>query len=178
MEKIYLSDSGPKVSPAIYGFWRWEETGSTGVAAMEKIINQCLGFGINTFDHADVYGGYQCETLFGKVLKNQSFKREDVVLFTKCGVRIPHPAKPGIRVKHLDTSAEHIIASVESSLKNLNTDHIDIFLLDQLDPLSNLEETALTLERLRGSGKIRNIGVANFSVFQHQLLVSYLHIPV
>ncbi len=178
MHKIYLSDSGPKVSPAIYGFWRWEDTSSAGVSAMEKIVNYCLEQGINTFDHADVYGGYQCEELFGAVLKKKSFKREDIVLFTKCGVNLPHPNRPGIRTKHVDTSAAHIARSVDSSLQKLGTDYIDIFLLDQLDPLSNLEETALTLERLRGSGKIRNIGVANFSVFQHQLLASYLRVPI
>ena len=63
-------------------------------------------------------------------------------------------------------------------MQKLRTDYIDIFLLDQLDPLSNLEETAVALERLRTSGKIRNIGVANFSVFQHQLLASYLRVPI
>ncbi len=178
MEKIYLSDSGPKVSPAIYGFWRWEDTSATGLASIEKIVNYCLELGINTFDHADTYGGYQCEELFGEALKQKSFKREDIVLFTKCGVNLPHSTRPDIRVKYVDTSAAHIVKSVDSSLKKLRTDYIDIFLLDQLDPLSNLEETALTLERLRGSGKIRNIGVANFSVFQHQLLASYLRVPI
>jgi len=178
MDKIYLSDSGPKVSPAVYGFWRWEDTSASGVAAMEKLVNFCLELGINTFDHADVYGGYQCEELFGNVMTRRSFKREEVVLFTKCGVNLPHPNRPDIRVKYYDTSAAHIVASVDRSLKNLRTDYIDIFLLDQLDPLSNLEETALTLERLRTSGKIRNIGVANFSVFQHQLLASYLRVPI
>ena len=178
MNKIYLSDSGPKVSPAIYGFWRWEDTSAAGAAAMEKIINLCLELGINTFDHADIYGGYQCEELFGNVMKQRSFKREDVVLFTKCGVNVPHPNRPDVRVKYYDTSSAHILKSVDNSLQKLRTDYIDIFLLDQLDALSNLEETALTLERLRTSGKIRNIGVANFSVFQHQLLASYLRVPI
>jgi predicted oxidoreductase len=63
-------------------------------------------------------------------------------------------------------------------LRNLRTDYIDVFLLNQLDPLSNLEETALTLEKLKDSGKIKNVGVVNFSVFQHQLLSSYLRIPI
>ena len=178
MEKIYLSDSGPKVSPAIYGFWRWEDTGATGPAALEKIVNYCLELGINTFDHADIYGGYQCEELFGNVVKQKSFKREEIVLFTKCGINMPHSSRPDVRIKYVDTSAAHIVKSIDSSLKKLRTEYIDIFLLDQLDPLSNLEETALTLERLRGSGKIRNIGVANFSVFQHQLLASYLRVPI
>jgi len=178
MEKIFLSDSGPKVSPAVYGFWRWEDTSATGAASMERIINLCLELGINTFDHADIYGGYQCEELFGNVMKQKSFRREDIILFTKCGVNIPHANRPGVRLLHYDTSATHILKSIDNSLKNLGTDYIDIFLLDHLDPLSNLEETAQVLERLRASGKIRNIGVANFSVFQHQLLASFLRVPI
>ena len=119
MTKIYLSDSGPKVSPAIYGFWRWEDTGETGLASMERIVNYCLEIGINTFDHADIYGGYQCEELFGNILKKRSFKREDVVLFTKCGINSPHANRPDIRVRYADTSAEHILKSIESSLQKL-----------------------------------------------------------
>ncbi|RYY52613.1 MAG: aldo/keto reductase, partial [Chitinophagaceae bacterium] len=108
----------------------------------------------------------------------KSVKREDLVLFTKAGVNLPHPSRPDIRIKHYDTSREHITNSVENSLRKLNTDYIDVFLLNQLDPLSNLEETAVTLERLKESGKIRNIGVVNFSVFQHQLLSSFLRSPI
>jgi predicted oxidoreductase len=177
MEKIYLSDSGPKVSPAVYGFYRWAD-GDLSQAKMETIINLCLELGINTFDHADIYGGYECEELFGQVIKSKSIKREDIVLFTKCGIRLPHPSRPEIRVKHYDTSRAHILKSLENSLRYLRTDYIDIFLLNQLDPLSNLEETALTLHKLRESSKVKNIGVVNFSVFQHQLLSSYLRIPI
>lgn len=177
MKKIYLSDAGPKVSPAIYGFYRWFPQ-DLNLKKMENIVNLCLELGINTFDHADIYGSYQCEQLFGEVIKNKSVRREDLVLFTKCGLMVPDPSQPEIRVKYYDTSREHILKSVENSLRKLKTDYIDIFLLNQLDPLSNLEETAVTLQQLRDSGKVKNIGVVNFSVFQHQLLSSYLRIPV
>lgn len=177
MEKIYLSDSGPKVSPAVYGFYRW--SGSyVNEDKMEKIMNLCLELDINTFDHGDTYGDYTCEEIFGSVFKRSGIKRESIVLFTKCGINIPHAARPDYRVKHYDTSREHITNSLENSLRNLRTDYIDVFLLNQLDPLSNLEETALTLEKLKDSGKIKNVGVVNFSVFQHQLLSSYLRIPI
>ncbi len=177
MEKTYLSDAGPKVSPAIYGFYRW---GANEINAdkMEKIVDLCLELGINTFDHADIYGGYQCEEVFGEIIKNKRIKREDIVLFTKCGLVVPHPSRPDVRVKYYDTSKDHITESIENSLRKLRTDYIDIFLLNQLDPLSNLEETAMTLQKLRDSGKVKNIGVVNFSVFQHQLLSSYLRIPI
>jgi len=177
MEKTYLSDAGPKVSPAIYGFYRW---GADEINAnkMERIIDLCLELGINTFDHADIYGGYQCEEAFGEIIKNKRIKREDIVLFTKCGLVVPHPSRPDVKVKYYDTSKDHITESIENSLRKLRTDYIDIFLLNQLDPLSDLEETAITLQKLRDSGKVKNIGVVNFSVFQHQLLSSYLRIPI
>ncbi|MBC7849301.1 MAG: aldo/keto reductase [Chitinophagaceae bacterium] len=178
MERIYLSDSGPKVSPAIYGFWRWNEANQLNLQNMDRIINLCLDLGINSFDHADIYGGYECEEMFGSVLRQKSFKREDIVLFSKCGVLEPHKNRPDVRVQYYDTSAAHIQKSVENSLRNLRTDYLDVFLLHQLDSLSNLEETALALDRLCASGKIHNIGVANFSVFQHQLLASYLKVPI
>jgi predicted oxidoreductase len=177
MEKTYLSDAGPKVSPAIYGFYRWNEQ-DISLSKMEAIIDLCLELGINTFDHADIYGGYQCEEAFGEIIKNKRIKREDIVLFTKCGLVVPHPDRPDVRVKYYDTSKDHITESIENSLRKLRTDYIDIFLLNQLDPLSDLEETAITLQKLRDSGKVKNIGVVNFSVFQHQLLSSYLRIPI
>ncbi|HMR90927.1 MAG TPA: aldo/keto reductase [Chitinophagaceae bacterium] len=178
MEKIYLSDSGPKVSPAVYGFWRWQTIDQYTPAGMESIISLCLDLGINTFDHADHYGGYECEELFGNIISKKKIRRQDIVLFTKCGIRVPHPSCPDIRLRHADTSALHIERSVESSLRKLRTDYIDIFLLEDLDILANIEETALALERLRTSGKIRNIGINNFSVFQHQLLASFLRVPI
>jgi predicted oxidoreductase len=177
MEKIYLSDSGPKVSPAVYGFYRWKEQ-ELSQSKMERIIDLCLELGINTFDHADIYGGYQCEEMFGEIIKSKRIKREDIVLFSKCGINLPHSSRPDVRIKYYDTSKEHILESVENSLRNLRTDYIDIFLLNALDPLSNLEETAFALQKLRETGKVKNIGVVNFSVFQHQLLSSYLRIPI
>lgn len=178
MEKIYLSDSGPKVSPALYGFWRWEDTGPGAEQKMERIVNLCLELGINTFDHADYYGGFQVEELFGKVIRSGSVKREDLVLFTKCGQNFPHPSQPNVIVPHIDTSAERIRKCVDHSLRKLRTDYIDIFLLEYLDPISNVEETVFALEGLRNSGKVKNIGVSQLTVFQHQLLSSLLRVPI
>jgi predicted oxidoreductase len=178
MKQTYLSDAGPRVSPAIYAFWRWSDEVINTDQEMERIVNLCLELGINTIDHADVYGLGNAEEAFGKVIAQKSFKREDIVLFTKCGLNLPHPDKPEVRVKHYDTSEQNIIRSVNSSLKKLRTDYIDIFLLDHLDPVSNLEETAYALDNLKTSGKIKHIGVSNFTVFQHQLLASYLRTPI
>jgi predicted oxidoreductase len=171
MKKVYLSDSGPKVSEAIYGFWRWENLENTP-AKMEQIINLCLELGINTFDHADIYGDFTIEEQFGKIIANKSFKREDIVLFSKCGIR-----KNG-KVTYFDNSRNYILDSVDNSLKNLKTDYLDIFLLNQSDFLADPEKTAMTLAEIVNTGKVKHIGVANFTAFQHQLLASYLTIPI
>ncbi|MCU0430815.1 MAG: aldo/keto reductase [Cytophagaceae bacterium] len=178
MKRIYLSDSGPKVSNAIYGFWRWSYESDLQLSTMEKIVNVCLELGINTFDHADAYGHYQTERLFGEVIKNKSIQREDVILFSKCGYETHHSPDPAFRIPHYNMSREHILKSVDQSLRNFNTDYIDIFLLHQFDPLADLEETASALHTLVEAKKIKHIGVANFSVFQHQLLSSYLRLPI
>ena len=173
MKKVYLSDSGPKVSEAIYGFWRWENLEQTP-AKMEQIINLCLELGINTFDHADIYGDFTIEEHFGKIINNKSFKREDIVLFSKCGIR---KSKNG-KVIYFDNSRNYIVKSVENSLKNLKTDYLDIFLLNQSDFLADPEQTAMALTEVVNSGKVKHIGVANFTAFQHKLLASYLTIPI
>ncbi|MFO0415586.1 MAG: aldo/keto reductase family oxidoreductase [Bacteroidota bacterium] len=177
MQKIYLSDSGPKVSPAIYGFYRWSDE-DLSQHKMESILNLCLELGVNTFDHADVYGGYHCEELFGKIIKSKALKREDLVLFTKAGYVTPHYSHPDIKVPHYNSSGTHLLNSLDRSLKQLHTDYVDVFLVNNLDPISDLEETARTLEKIKSSGKAKNIGIVNFSVFQHQLLSSYLRIPI
>ena len=174
MRKVSLSDSGPKVSEAIYGFWRWTDEGSVTTSNIEKTINLCLELGINTFDHADVYGDQTIEEHFGKIIHNKSFKREDIVLFSKCGIRTSDSGK----LKYYDTSRDHIINSVNGSLKRLQTDYLDIFLLHHSDFLADPEETAGALAEVVSSGKAKHIGVTNFSVFQHQLLASYLRIPI
>lgn len=177
MQKVYLSDAGPKVSPAVYGFYRWNKIENIS-STMEKTVNLCLELGINTFDHGDSYGSYHCEEVFGDLLNKKAINREDVILFTKCGLKTVNSNDPDTRIAHYNTSGAHILKSVESSLRKLQTDYIDIFLLDHLDPISDLETTAQTLENLKRAGKIRNIGIANFSVFQHQLLATYLSTPI
>jgi len=178
MKKLYLSDAGPKVSGAIYGFWRWEAGDLAQTERMDSVVKLCLDQGINTFDHADRYGDYLAEAAFGAAIKRMGISRSSLVLFSKAGVNLPHPSRPAFRVRHYDSSQAHVQASVEASLKALGTDYLDVFLLDHLDPLADLEATALGLEKLHASGKIRSIGIANFSVYQHQLLAAYLNVPI
>ena len=173
MKKILLSDSGPKVSEAIYGFWRWEDFGQDTTKKLENVVNLCFELGINTFDHADIYGGGTIEAEFGKFMKSSSIKRDDLILFSKCGVKKSASGKD-----ICDNSPKYIIESVNNSLKNLQTDYLDIFLLNNSDYLADPEQTAMALSEVVNSGKVKHIGVANFTVFQHQLLASYLTKPI
>lgn len=173
-----LNEDSLKLSPAVYGFYRWYDDADNSSANMERIVNLCLDLGINTFDHADTYGNYRCEELFGRAMRRRSFKREEIVLFTKCGFVTPHATMPGARVEHCNASQKHILSSIENSLRRLRTDYLDVFLLNCFDAITNLEETAMTLQELVETGKVKNLGVANFSIQQHRLLASYLDIPI
>lgn len=172
MEKIYISDAGPEVSAAIYGFWRWDSV-NVNAKKVEDIINYNLELGVNTFDHSNQYGNGRIEEFFGKAIQARSFKREDIVISAKSGIRTDTG-----RIRVIDHSAENIRVSVEASLEKLKTDYIDIFLLEEHDPLFNVEETASALTELVLSGKIRFIGVSNFSVSQHRLLAAHLSQPI
>ena len=173
MEKIYISDSGPEVSAAIYSFWRWDTASLVTEKKVEDIINYNLDLGVNTFDHSDEYGNGKIQELFGKAVFSKSFKREDIVISTKAGLR-----KDNKRKVFYDHSAQHIKNSVGTSLKKLKTDYIDIFLLENNDPLFNVEETASVLSELLLSGYIRAIGVSNFNASQHRLLAAHLSHPI
>lgn len=174
MKQVSLSDSGPKVSEAIYGFWRWRDEGDATTSKIEKTINLCLDLGVNTFDHADIYGDFTIEEHFGRIIQNKSFKRDDIVLFSKCGIR---KSADGLQT-YYDTSRKHILESIENSLRKLKTDYLDIFLLHHSDLLADPEETAMALSEVVKSGKAKHIGITNFTVFQHLLLASYLRIPI
>lgn len=174
MKKVSLSDSGPKVSEAIYGFWRWQDEGGETSRKIEQTLKLCLDLGINTFDHADFYGDTRIEECFGEVVQRNAIRRDDLVLFSKCGIR--KSANGKFRV--YDTSRKNIHESINASLKRLKTDYLDILLLHHSDLLADPEETAMALAEIVNSGKALHIGVANFSVFQHQLLASYLRKPI
>ncbi|MFO0321662.1 MAG: aldo/keto reductase family oxidoreductase [Bacteroidota bacterium] len=176
MEKIFISETGPEVSAAIYGFWRWNTSSLLSQKKIEDIIHYNLELGVNTFDHSNNYSNGKIEELFGKAISQSSIKRENIIISTKAGIR--QFSDKHSKGEYYDLSPEYITKSVEDSLKRLNTDYIDIFLLEHYDPLYAVEETASALIKLLRSGKIKNIGVSNFNVFQHRTLASNLTQPI
>lgn len=170
-----ISGSPLKLSPIVLGKWHIHELTKN---ELENLINAALESGINSFDHADIYGGYTCEEAFGYWLGNNSSYRDKIRLISKCGIRLVAEQRPDHRVKHYDTSEAHIIASAEQSLKNLQTDHLDMLLIHRPDPLMNPEEISSAFSKLKVAGKVLNFGVSNFTTSQISLLLTYADEPI
>jgi len=134
------------------------------VADVEKLIHVSMDGGIDFFDHADIYGGGECERIFAEALKNAKIPRGEGIIQTKCG----------IRNGFFDFSKEHILSSAENALSRLGTDYIDIFLLHRPDTLMEPEEVAEAFAQLHKSGKVRHFGVSNHNSGQIRLLNKYL----
>lgn len=163
MKKIQIADM--QASQIILGCMRIIEPGKNPV----KVIETAYENGINFFDHADIYGAGQCETVFAEALAQTSIRREDIYLQSKCAIR------PGIA---FDFSKEHIIQSVEGSLQRLQTDYLDTMLLHRPDTLMEPEEVAEAFYELEKSGKVRYFGVSNQNPMQVELLKTAVKQPL
>lgn len=158
------------LSPIIAGTMNWgiwDKNLST--SEMEHLIHICIENKITTFDHADIYGGYTTEVQFGKALSESKIVRERLQLISKCGIQLT-TGRPNI-IKHYDNSKEYIIWSVENSLKNLQTDFLDVLLLHRPSPLMIADEIAEAIEKLKQEGKIIDFGLSNFTSSQTELIL-------
>lgn len=142
---------------------------------MSELILSAFNNGINSFDHADIYGGYTTEETFGEAFLKTGINRENVFFISKCGIMYPSEKLP-IKVKHYDYSERHLIQSVENSLKNLKTDYLDCFLLHRPSPLMDISEISNTITRLLEENKIRSFGVSNFTISQMEMFKDKLNI--
>ncbi|MGG2065996.1 aldo/keto reductase [Bacillus sp. S14(2024)] len=176
MERIQMAQN-LEFSRIIQGFWRLAEWNMTDQELL-SFIESCMEMGITTFDHADIYGDYTCEALFGKALQLKPSLRDNMQIVTKCGIALTSPKFPERYVVHYNTSTEHIIKSAEQSLRNLNTDYIDVLLIHRPDPFMNPAEVAEAFSRLKQDGKVRHFGVSNFLPSQFNMLSSYLDFPL
>lgn len=158
-------------SRIVYGMWRLDEDADTSPAHVRAKIEACLDQGITTMDQADIYGGYTSEELFGAALKGTDLARR-IEIVTKTDIVVRSPRFPDARVKHYDTSAAHVTASVDRSLTLMGVDRIDLLLIHRPDPLMDHHETGAALDDLVASGKVRAVGVSNFRPWDFSLLQS------
>jgi predicted oxidoreductase len=154
-----------QLSPVIAGTWRLHEWG-LDAPALARWVAGAVDQGVTTFDHADIYGGYTVEALFGQAIARVPGLRQRLQIVTKCGIKLQHANRPAHTLKSYDSSAAHITASVHESLRALGTDHIDVLLLHRPDLLAQPAELAATFDGLRKAGKVLQFGVSNHSPAQ------------
>ncbi len=158
-----LGNSSLRAFPLAFGLWRFA---GTGVHEARAKLEAVLEVGVNLFDHADIYGGDgAAEDLFGRVLAEAPGLRQRMLIATKGGI---------VRGVPYDSSASHLGEAVEGSLKRLRVDVIDLYQIHRPDLLTHPLELAATLERLRQAGKIREVGVSNFTTTQVAALQQHL----
>jgi predicted oxidoreductase len=157
------------LSPIVAGAWRLGEWDFSPAQRLTWIEGN-LDLGISSFDHADIYGHYQAEALFGEALARAPGLRQKLQLVSKCGIKLLSGQRPSHRIKSYDTSAAHIQASVENSLALLHTDRLDLLLIHRPDALMDADEVAEAFRRLRTAGKVLHFGVSNFTPRQFELL--------
>ena len=165
MKRFRIGQSGLEASRISLGCMRIH---SLSVDAAAKLVDTALEEGIDFFDHADIYGSGRSEEVFGEVLAQTPSLRDRMLLQSKCG----------IRKGFFDFSREHILASVDGSLRRLHTDHLDVLLLHRPDTLMEPAEVAEAFSRLERSGKVRHFGVSNQNPMQIELLSRYLGQPI
>ena len=180
VHKVQHHPDGPTLSQLAFGIWRLVGVPDARVKPrfFAERIEACLDAGITTFDSADVYGGYEGESVFGAGLEEWAGSRDDIQIVSKCGIALVNRLKPDHRVKHYDSSKDHIVASVDQTLRDLRTDYIDLLLIHRPDLLMNADETAAALSTVCYAGKVRHVGVSNFTPAQFDLLQSRLDRPL
>lgn len=175
--QIDMAKGGPRFSRLALGFWRLADWGLSDRELLD-LIRASLDLGITTFDHADIYGDYTCQELFGRALALEPALRKKMQLVTKCGIMLASPNRPQHALKHYNTSRAHIMASVEESLQTLGTDRVDLLLIHRPDLLMDPDEVAEAFTALRQAGKVLHFGVSNFTPSQFDLLASRLDFPL
>ena len=169
MKTIPLGKTGLEVPAVAVGGMRMNRLPP---AEAERFVGTALELGMNFFDHADIYGGGECEKIFAKAYTGA---RENILLQSKCGIR-PGEKPPG--TVRYDFSKEHILASVDGILTRLDTEYLDVLLLHRPDALMEPEEIAEAFDRLHADGKVRYFGVSNHNPTQIQLLQRYVRQPL
>lgn len=171
VQRIKIAPQGPEFSRLVMGYWRLMEWGMSS-SQLARFIEEHVDLGITTVDHADIYGGYQCEAAFGDALRLLGHLRSKMQIVSKCGIATRSKAEN--KIGHYITDRDYIIRSAENSLNNLATDHLDLLLIHRPDPLMDADDVANAFIQLHQSGKVLHFGVSNFTPAQFTLLQSRL----
>lgn len=158
-----------KFSRIVSGTMTWGSWGKQlSQKEMVELMHHCIENGLTTFDHADIYGSYSTEADFGNAFADSGINREDIQLVSKCGIQLTRGRDN--KINHYQYDKDYIIWSAEQSLKKLRTDHLDLLLMHRPSPLMEPFEMAEALQHLLDSGKVKQVGVSNFTPSQVAML--------
>ena len=169
MRYVKLGKTGITVSAVAMGCMSLRtETSVPG----KEAVRRAYELGINFFDTADIYSRGESEVILGQALRESGIGREKVVIATKCSI-IFQGTNPAYEYKAYDLSAKYIKASCEAGLQRLGMDYVDLYQPHRIDYLTHPEETARALEDLKAEGKVRHIGISNYTVDEIRALSAY-----
>ncbi|GIC78118.1 oxidoreductase [Moritella sp. F1] len=179
VSRVKMALEGPELSSLVQGYWRMGEWDMDPQARL-TFLKQHVELGITTVDHAHVYGSAQapCETLFGEALKLDPQMRDSIEIISKCGIEVMHSDAPSHHVNHYSSSQSSIIHSVDTSLQRLCVEQLDVLLIHRPDLLMDADGVAQAAELLKHQGKIKHLGVSNFTPSQFVLLQSRWDSPL
>ncbi len=161
----------------VYGTWRLLDD-NPSAQDINRRLHRCVELGITTVDTAEIYGGYQVEAALGSALALSPGLRDKLDIVTKAGIYVPNPLSPQRRVGFYDATAAQLRTSVERSLRLLRCEQVELFLVHRPDWLTSIDDTARGLNQLVQEGKIRKVGVSNYSATQFAALNSRLDEPL
>lgn len=156
------------------GRWDGQSLGAGEFARAEAAVTAAIDTGIDTFDHADIYGHGSAETVFGELLRRSPGLRSQIQVQSKCGIRLPDGDRPGL----YDLRPASIREGVHQSLERLQTDYLDTLLLHRPDPLADPAEVAAALDGLYEEGLVLAVGVSNMSAAQIEALQRHTELPI
>lgn len=175
MKKVFINENGPQVSAAIYGFYRWQEKDLLNKELFEDRFSFILEQGINGIQIDSIHRNLIAQNI-GDFLKSNSHRRDSLVLSAKIGLsEFEGSGREGF---YPDLRPQNIQKQVEETLQKLNTDYLDIVVLEQVDYLYQFEQTASVLLKLQRAGKVKHFGLSGFNVFQQRLLSQSLNQPI
>ncbi|WP_102797478.1 aldo/keto reductase [Bowmanella denitrificans] len=177
MQRVELVKNELSFSRMVQGYWRLTDW-NMHAQDIVRFVEQGLELGITTTDHADVYGAFTQEALFGQALKLAPGLRDKIEVVSKCGILFPCDKQPDVRVVHYNNDTDYIVAAAERSLKELAVEYLDVLLIHRPDPLMDADAVAEAFVRLRAAGKVKHFGVSNFSASKFALLQSRLDFPL
>lgn len=175
MTRAAPASGAPELSRILFGTWRLlADPDAATPAGLVQRLKVCLDHGITSIDTAEIYGGYRVEELVGEALRLDAGVKSRTEIVSKAGIYVPNAFHPDRKFAHYNATAPRLMKSVEKSLRFLGVDQLDLFLVHRPDWLTPHEETANGLRALLEAGKVRSVGVSNYTASQFEALASFL----